>query len=86
MTPRDADRLWALALGVACAAPARAHPPHVEGWKPLASLAVAALGAAVAARAYRSKTGSGFAATGAGVGVFVVLLVGGLIASFVSSL
>lgn len=86
MLVRNAQRLRAFAIGLASATPASAHPPHVEGWKPLASLALAAAGAAFTGHSYRRKTGSLFAAIGAGGGVFIVLSVLGLFVSFASSL
>ncbi len=86
MTKKAEYRFWLLAFTVVFATPAWAHPPHIEGWKPVASVAVAALAAAFVAYSLRRNIESMLGIIGAGLGVFIILLLVGLFVSFVTSL
>ena len=86
MTKKAEHRFWLLAFTLVAATPAWAHPPHIEGWKPIASVAIAALVAAFVAYSLRKNIKSMPGVIGAGLGMFIVLLLGGLFVSFVTSL
>jgi hypothetical protein len=86
MTRRVEHRLWALAFVLAIATPAWAHPPHIDGWKPVVSVAIAALVAAFVAYSLRKNIKSLPGLIGAGLGMFILFLLGGLFVSFVTSL